>query len=263
MHFNSIALVATFFGATSATRCYELGMDGDGNHESMLGGLDPFGTQPEGKSWTVVDASKCWARWQKPINGQTTLDEARVTKSVFTATEPQIRATINNYNNAGNTNIQLWLPMHTRSLQYTHMLPGTLSQDEQSVFPQQSISDISEVMVSIILPSGADKLREVYYSLTGEAEKDKNLNIAKDVAITGLEGTIDPQEDYAYITAAELWLAVDNIRKRQSEAFYGRKSWSATKFAWALAEKANGDCVVISFRNFDDFVIRMTPSRRT
>ncbi|KAM0341669.1 hypothetical protein ACHAPU_009915 [Fusarium lateritium] len=228
----------------------------------MLGGLNPFGPQPDGVHWDVVDASDCWARWQALKEDQTQLNQAMVTKTVFTATEDEIRATINNFHNDGNTNIQLWLPLHTRSLQYTHMLPGTLSRDQQAISPQSSLSDITDVMVSIILPSGTAKLSEVNYSRTGDAEKDKNLDVAKDMAITGLQGTIS-QDDYAYITGAELYLAVRNILREQKGAFYARSSWSATDFAWALAEKANGDCVVLDFRGFADFVIRSNPAPRT
>jgi hypothetical protein len=122
MRSYSITLLAALFGAVTATPCYELGWPEYGSQG--LGGLDPFGAQPEGKSWDVVDAKDCFARWQLIRPGQS-FNDAKVTKTVFEATESQVRSTINNYFNADGNNIQLWLPMRTKGLQYvcTHSIP--------------------------------------------------------------------------------------------------------------------------------------------
>jgi hypothetical protein len=115
MRSQSIALLAALFGAVTATPCYEMGWPEYGSQG--FGGLDPFGPQPVGKSWVVVDARLCWARWQL-IRPDQTFNDAKVTKTVFEAEEWQVRSTINNYFNGGGNNIQLWLPMQTKALQY-------------------------------------------------------------------------------------------------------------------------------------------------
>lgn len=115
MRYQSITLVAALFGAVTAVPCSDLGWGGDGTMSELFGGLDPL--EPSNGLWDIVDARDCWVRWQ-PIRPDQRPRDARVTKTVFEATAAQIRSTINNYFNAGGTNIQLWLPMATRSLQY-------------------------------------------------------------------------------------------------------------------------------------------------
>lgn len=115
MRSRSITLVATLFGAVTAIPCSDLGWGGDGTTAELFGGLDPF--EPNNGAWDVVDARDCWVRWQV-IQPDQDAKGARVTKTAFEATAEQVRATINNFFNAGNTNIQLWLPMATKSLQY-------------------------------------------------------------------------------------------------------------------------------------------------
>jgi hypothetical protein len=75
---------------------------------------------------------------------------------------------------------------------------------------------------------------------------------AGSVGITGLKGTIDTS-DWAYTTGTELRMAMFNILEKQ-------KWVTRPEFAYALAEKADGDCVVLDFRNFDQFVLRAAPA---
>jgi hypothetical protein len=83
---------------------------------------------------------------------------------------------------------------------------------------------------------------------------------AGSVGITGLKGTIDTS-DWAYITGTELRMAMFNILEKQKTAFRNNVRWvTRPEFAYALAEKANGDCVVLDFRNFDQFVLRAAPA---
>lgn len=112
MRSQSITLLAALFGAAGAIPCYEMESPEYGSWG--LGGLDPFGAQPVGKSWDVVDARDCYARWQ-PIRPGQTLNDAKVTKTVFEATAEQVRSAINNYYNP---DFQLWLPLRTKGLQY-------------------------------------------------------------------------------------------------------------------------------------------------
>jgi hypothetical protein len=115
MRSQSITLVAALLGAVTAIPCSDLGWGGDGTMAELFGGLDPF--EPSNGAWKVVDARDCWVRWQVIQPNQHARD-ARVTKTNFEATAEEIRSTINNYFNTGGTNIQLWLPMATKSLQY-------------------------------------------------------------------------------------------------------------------------------------------------
>lgn len=110
-----------------------------------------------------------------------------------------------------------------------------------------------------VLPSAKDKLRTVRGARTGDRIEDAAVDRAEEVGITGLAGTID-RGDWAYMRADELELAMSSILKEQKEAFYGRRAWRKQAFAWTLAEKANGDCVVIDFRNFEEFVLRNSPA---
>jgi hypothetical protein len=97
---------------------------------------------------------------------------------------------------------------------------------------------------------------------TGDKKDDQSVDRAEEVGIVGLKGTIDTS-DWAYISAAELELTMRNILEQQQIAYESGKKWDEQKqkFAWALAEKADGDCVVIDFRNFAEFVIRLPPAR--
>jgi hypothetical protein len=117
MRFQSITLTVALFSAVIAVPCYQLGSGGDGTTATLSNGLDPFGPQTPGHTWAVVDARDLWVRWQAIRPDQSPLD-ARVTKTVFEATKYEVRSTMNNYFNNGGTNIQLWLPMRTKSLQY-------------------------------------------------------------------------------------------------------------------------------------------------
>lgn len=117
-------LRAALFGAATAIPCYEL-TSGDipDGRQAGLGGLDPF--DPQGR-WDVVEAKDAWIRFQAIWPNQMAKD-ARVTKTVFEASPGQVRGTIENYNNNDGNNIQLWLPLKTKSLQYVciHSIPKT------------------------------------------------------------------------------------------------------------------------------------------
>lgn len=117
MRSQSITLIAALFGAVTAVPCYELGWQSPEDPGRFHQGLEPFGPQSADRRWDIVDARDCWVRWQ-PIQPGQSRNDARVTKTVFEATESQVRSTMNNFFNNGGTNIQLWLPMVTRSLQY-------------------------------------------------------------------------------------------------------------------------------------------------
>jgi hypothetical protein len=95
----------------------------------------------------------------------------------------------------------------------------------------------------------------VLASRTGDTQADDNVERAEGVGITGLAGTI-ASGDWAYMRADELKLNMSEMLREQKTAFYARRPWNKKGFAYALAEKANGDCVVIDFRNWQEFVLR-------
>jgi hypothetical protein len=111
-----------------------------------------------------------------------------------------------------------------------------------------------------VLPDGAAELRKVNVPFKKSAE-DENLRTAGSVGITGLTGTIKTS-DWAYTTGTELRMAMHFILEKQKTAFRNNVPWiTQPEFAYVLAEKANGDCVVLDFRNFDEFVLRAAPAQ--
>jgi hypothetical protein len=118
---------------------------------------------------------------------------------------------------------------------------------------------VTLLSVHKVLPRGAAELQEVYTPSTGTIE-DQNLKAAGSVGIMGLKGKIETS-DWAYITGTELRLAMFNILEKQKTAFRKNVPWiTQPEFAYVLVEKANGDCVVLDFRNFDQFVLRAAPA---
>ena len=150
--------------------------------------------------------------------------------------------------------------------------------DHEVIEPQSSISNFQRVIVSIsksyipdmyttllnlytVLPSAKGKLQEVRPEQPDQGEPTTNLKRAEAVGITGLKGKID-SSDWAYTTGLELRMAMYNIRNEQQKAYRAGRPWDKQTFAWILAEKADGNCMVIDFRNFDEFVVRMPPGAR-
>ncbi|KAG7418297.1 hypothetical protein Forpe1208_v003733 [Fusarium oxysporum f. sp. rapae] len=253
MHFQWTIVAAALFKAVAAIPCSEIGWS-TGKMGDGPAGLDPF--DPQGR-WEVVRAKDCWVRFQSYQPGQNPID-VRVTKTEFKATPEQVRGTINNYGNQGNTNIMLWLPLATKSFQYAKVVPGSLGPDFEAVDTQSSI-DKDRTILSIILPSGKRKLEEVRPASADQGESSINLQRAEAVGITGLKGTISP-DDWAYTTIVEAQLVMQSVAWEQKEAYLNRRQPNL-KNAWITAEKADrNECVVIDFRDFVDFIMRPRPA---
>ncbi|KAM0226650.1 hypothetical protein ACHAPO_012170 [Fusarium lateritium] len=252
MRFQSVSLAAALFSEVIAIPCSAIGW-ATGRDGSGQVGRDPFEQNAE---WDVVDARQCWVRFQTHREGQNPID-VRITKTNFEATSSQVRHTINNY--FGSTgNIMLWLPMRTKSLQYANILSENLGEDFEPVAGQSSIVK-SRTIVSIILPSGREKLEEVSASPPEQEESNENVVNTERTGITGLRGQI-ATEDWAYTTATELQLVMFGIVYEQQRAYVQRRAANMRGFGWLTAEKANGDCVVLDFRNFNDYVLRTRPA---
>ncbi|KAF9775305.1 hypothetical protein IL306_006600 [Fusarium sp. DS 682] len=238
-------LAAAFLSAVAAVPCSEIGWSSGINGENP--GLDPW--DPQGR-WEIVKANDCWARFQTYKMGQNPID-VRVTKTEFEATPGQVRHTINNYFGSPG-NIQLWLPLATKSLQYANILPEMISPDHEAVEGQSSIVR-ERTIVSIILPSGAKKLEVVRPESADQGESNTNIERAGAMGITGLKGTIS-SSDWAYTTAAELQLVMMSLFNHQER--HKRAADQDLKNAWITAEKADrNECVVIDFRDFIRFRI--------
>lgn len=75
--------------------------------------------------------------------------------------------------------------------------------------------------------------------------------------ITGINGNVDPNEDYAYSTVGRVSLGL----KQQYDA--GNlppqlRDWPSEPGAYTTATKGNGDCVVIDFRNMKPYIKYVT-----
>ena len=74
----------------------------------------------------------------------------------------------------------------------------------------------------------------------------------------GLSGNVDPAEDYAYTSILRVSLALaarfpDGRDRKLYEDEYG--PWHQTDGAFVTAEKANGECVVIDYRNLPTYML--------
>lgn len=103
---------------------------------------------------------------------------------------------------------------------------------------------------SPVLPSGVQKITKVGSDGGGGNEAIDQAMLA---GIRGISGTVDPNEDYAYSTVGRVSLGL----KQQFDA--GNlpstlANWPSEPGAYTTATKANGDCVVIDFRNMKPYV---------
>jgi hypothetical protein len=117
MHLQWIIVAAAYFKAVVAIPCSDFGWSTPIDNE-RLDGLDPF--DPQGR-WEVVKAKDCYVRFQSYKKDQSP-DDARVTKTEFKATPEQVRGVMNNYFNEGGDNIQLWMPLNSRTYQYVRAI---------------------------------------------------------------------------------------------------------------------------------------------
>ncbi|EWZ84281.1 hypothetical protein FOWG_12093 [Fusarium oxysporum f. sp. lycopersici MN25] len=253
VHLQWVIVAAALFETVAAIPCSEIGWS-TGRTGDGPAGLDPF--DPQGR-WEVVRAKDYWVRFQSYRPGQNPID-VRVTKTEFKATPEHVRGTINNYNNEGKTNIMLRLPLATKSFQYAKVVDGNLGEDFEVIELQSSI-DKDRTILSIILPSGKRKLEEVRPASADQGGSSINFQRAEAVGITGLKGTISP-DDWAYTTIVEAQLVMLSIYQEQEDAYFDRRHPNLRN-AWITAEKADpNECVVIDFRDFVDFFLRPRPA---
>jgi hypothetical protein len=145
---------------------------------------------------SVYNLEDCFIRFQVPRAGQTTLD-ARVTQLHWTTTVNDVTNTILNFGNVGGTNAQLWMRG------FSAMLYSGFATSECIPVNSQLGLDRDDVAVTVILPSGVERLQQV-------RADGSRLSITDNRATTGIfgiQGTLFPN-DYGYTTGAKLREAI-------------------------------------------------------
>ena len=104
-------------------------------------------------------------------------------------------------------------------------------------------------MPSQVLPSGVQKISTVGSDSSGNSA----VGHAMMAGVIGINGVVDPNEDYAYSTVGRVALGL----KQQYDA--GNlpaqlANWPGEPGAYTTATKGNGDCVVIDFRSMEPYV---------
>jgi hypothetical protein len=130
----------------------------------------------------------------------------------------------------------------------------SISKSSQTCHVRKSFTNYPQV-----LPSGGEKLEEVRASPPEQEESNENVVNTERTGIVGLRGEI-ATEDWAYTTATELQMVIFGVIYEQQKAYVQRRAANMRGFGWLTAEKANGDCVVLDFRRFDDYVLRTRPA---
>ncbi|CZT41788.1 uncharacterized protein RSE6_01574 [Rhynchosporium secalis] len=241
-------LITTLVGVTRAVPCWEIAT-------STLQSLDAPGysythtikynnaLDPDGP-WDIVRAQDCYVRFQEPRDG----GDGRITKTVFEATPSQVLTTMMNYFNGG-SNIALWLPMNSRAFEYGMIINLARAGGNHEAFDGQGSLGGDALVMSIILPSGASKLKRVNPP-SGECTYEQKVNVAaaQSGGIVGLEGNID-SADWAYSNSRAARMAMQTLRHRQSR----NRNNALNVPSWLLATKTDGECVVIDLTGFVDF----------
>ncbi|KAI4236643.1 MAG: hypothetical protein L6R40_006085 [Gallowayella cf. fulva] len=157
--------------------------------------VPPSGTIP------VHNFNNCFVRFQNPndsgrVANTGNSDASCVTRLNWDTTPEGVAATINNFDNRGNSNNQLWLDACPFALQYAGIL-SRVDPAFRAVIPQPDINTYNTV-VSLILPSGVRKL-EIVNAGGGLLSRE---NERRTVGIHGISGKLEPG-DYAYATVGD------------------------------------------------------------
>jgi RHS repeat-associated protein len=219
-------------------------------------GDPPPGRPKEQNSFTVN--SDVYVRFQEPHLDQDPVD-ARVRQKEWATNEGQVTSACRNFFNSGEKpNIMLWRTLDDQTLQYAgyyssphalDMVPqSNLSRKNvQSMFsfssplPHRSLNIFTRTthLVSFILPSGVHRLGgpdSQVRANTSDSEVWTSTNIGAVDGIFGINGTLDPETDYAYTTALSF---------RQDIKSWKNSSDPKVDHIEVHATKMNGDPVLI------------------
>ncbi|KAJ7908389.1 hypothetical protein B0H13DRAFT_1492813, partial [Mycena leptocephala] len=123
-----------------------------------------------------VDLNKCLIRFQKPQGGASGKVEVKdLNNGKPSATPEGVASTINNFTNSNHTNMALWLMGDTWSMRYAGVV---LAPPEKGILVPESQPglDGDDVVVSIILPTGMDKLDVIKTSGNDLPGQHKEVN---------------------------------------------------------------------------------------
>ncbi|KAI9850865.1 MAG: hypothetical protein M1838_004934 [Thelocarpon superellum] len=122
------------------------------------------------------------------------------------------------------------------------------------VNPQAGLASPATV-VSYLLPSGRNKVTLVR---PGDSNGE-NVRRLQDAGGVGVDGTVDPAVDYAYapLFRVALGLAARYPDSKDSMVFGDRYGLSGTNGPFVTADKADGSCVVIDFRNMPAYLLQI------
>jgi hypothetical protein len=162
----------------------------------LLLGLGPYTTvQAQDLPIINLDSDKgSYVRFQIPGPGQSTAD-ARVSTLVWNQDTSEVTSTCLNFANLGGTNVQLWRSWGLSTLFYAGIFEPDPTCDARW-FKQDGLNSLN-VAVTVILPSGVDKLDTVGPDQTGWGKPDKLAT----QGIFGIKGVLQPS-DYAYFSVS-------------------------------------------------------------
>ncbi|KAL8799261.1 MAG: hypothetical protein Q9182_006028 [Xanthomendoza sp. 2 TL-2023] len=207
MYLNSLKLLHVFtLVAPSVAIIRELHDKCYSRAEETKGGYLTFIDPPPGIP--TYNFNNCYVRFQNPNDrsrgGSNNPDASCVTRSKWEATPEGVAGTINNFDNRGNGNNQLWLDACPFALQYADLIRRT-DPAFRGIIPQPDLNTYNTV-VSLILPSGVRKL-EIVNADTGILSRE---NERKSIGIHGIRGTLEPG-DYAYSTVGDFYAALNDM----------------------------------------------------
>jgi len=140
----------------------------------------------------AVKFDSCFVRFQNPRPGQTPAD-ARVTITQWEQTPGDVRTTIGDMENSNKQNSPLWL-QGLMGILYA----GFYSTQSIPMVPQHGLNG-PDIVVSLILPSGVSKLRQVGPDTSGMTEDQKRrVSSIFGIALRDSKVPLVPA-DYAYI----------------------------------------------------------------
>lgn len=137
--------------------------------------------------------NECFSRWQNPQPGKDS-KSARITETHWAQTPSGVTTTIKDMSNSNNKNDPLWL-QGTFSLLYA----GVYVDQSRPITPQSGLNE-DETVLSVILPSGVEKLNKVSYDPHAGFTADEKRRVTGIFGLA-LKSPIIPlvPADYAYI----------------------------------------------------------------
>ena len=102
------------------------------------------------------------------------------------------------------------------------------------------------------MPSGVSKVKVV------NGDSSENCLHLRRAGGFGINGKVDPQEDYTYapMFRVALGLAARYNRYKHTKLF-NKDDWDRVYDKFVTADKSNGDCAVVDFRTMLDYMVHV------